>query len=639
MNLSTLETLNLEEAKVQNLSSTDYTNPSPAFALSNSLKNIIFPIQDGMYLERINNNSKIETIIIPDYPTGSSYTMNRDVFSNNTNLKSVVLGVGTTTVPDGAFQYSYNLSTIIMNDNITKIGSSAFEDCTSLEYVLLPENLIEIGGSAFNYCINMHTITIPEHLTTFGNDVFAKMYSLTDVYVLGNDTKLAAGVFNVNQTTNFIFTGDAQNPKYSSEDYTSTVASETYSGRNPAYSGQKFSYSLAVLHYHAEATENYRIPSTVMNYKLVDPLTGTAWPDQKDITGGTRKAEDMYDTYNNVQYHLYATTEDQHSWLIQEDASQASGYVEQTGFWQIKETDAIKGDYEGWRYFLQGAQIEKEQDVWPEGRILDSRWYSVCYPFDLTLDQFVNAFGTEAALSKMETVVYDAEAKHLTLNFTEKVDKAGKDGSDVYMVAHTPYMIHPSRRREEAFSIFNLRQNDLLVKIKQTGETEEQYQARVAAVYAAAAEKLNEKKTVYSDCADGNVYTFIGNYDNSAYIPKGAYYLGFDPNNPTVWPLGYYRMDQANLAPWTPTCALVMPSSSSVGGNAKFLNVNFEDLSEQEPDNIANGINGPSIRLNVITTGDKVYNMNGQVVRDNANGLNTLPSGLYIINGRKVMIK
>lgn len=56
MNLSTLETLNLEEAKVQNLSSKDYTNPSPVFALSNSLKSIIFPIQDGMYLERINNN-------------------------------------------------------------------------------------------------------------------------------------------------------------------------------------------------------------------------------------------------------------------------------------------------------------------------------------------------------------------------------------------------------------------------------------------------------------------------------------------------------------------------------------------------------------------------------------------------------
>ena len=645
LNLSTLRTLDLSEAKVENIDATgsdDYKNPFGLFK-NTSIEKYILPIQNGMRIKAnvFEGNRNVKSVTIPDYPEGSSYSIGEFAFSKCSNLEEAVIGNGTTVIPNGTFEECFKLSAVLLDDDITSIGSEAFQNCSSIEYLILPDALISIGGAAFDQCINMKTITIPPHVTEFGNNAFDCMFSLTDVYVLGNETPLEKDVFNVNQTTNFRFTGNAQDPKYSSEDYTSTQGLKTYSGKDPKYSGKTFRFSLAVLHYHEAATDNYRIGSTVLSYTLVDPKTGTTWPDDKDITSGERKPESKQETIGDLSFTFYASETDQHSWLIETDETTGSGYVQEIGFWDVKNDPSVDASrYVGWKYFLQGAQIEKEQDVWPESRIIDSRWYSVCFPFDLTLIQFKNAFGIDADLSKLKDVVYDEENHYLKLNFTDKQRMDGVKDNAVFMHAHTPYMIRPSRRYEEPYSIVNVH-SDLLVKVKQEGETEAEYNERKELVYVAAAEKLQEKKTVYSGCTDGNIYTFIGNYDEKAYIPKGAYYLGYDPKNPEKWPLGYYRMTKDNLAPWTPTCALVIastPSGSETNG-AKFMDVNFNDFSEGDSEVIVNGIEGPSIKIDVINESDKVYNMNGQVVRNCASDLNTLPRGMYIINGKKVIIK
>ncbi|MCR4853000.1 MAG: leucine-rich repeat domain-containing protein [Prevotella sp.] len=637
IHLSTLRTLDLSEAKVQNIDATgsdDYKNPIQQFN-NGIITKLILPVQDGMVVKQFSNSSLV-SLTIPDYPTGMSYTLGSSLLEGAHSLEEVYIGYGTTTVPASSFTECFNLKNVLMNNDITEIGTNAFADCTSIKYLILPDALTTLGTAAFDKCLNIKTITIPAGMTTWGQNCFDKMYSLTDVYVLGENTPLPLNVFNQAQTTKFYFTGDTQHPSFSSADYLSDHGYDVYDGDNPDLSGNSYTFSLAVLHYPAAATEKYRISSTVLSYSMVDPRTGTTWPDEVDINGGNRGPGQKNKSVDGTNYTFYSALNDQKSWVITPNEN-GNGYVNQEGFWKIKDKPEVKNSpYVGWKYFLEGNQIEKEQDVWPEERILESRWYSVCYPFDLTLTQFKNAFGIDAALSKLETVDYDEENHWLTLNFTKKVNKTGVAEDAVYMHAHTPYMIHPSRRYENRFSIVDIR-SDLFVKVKQEGETDEQFNARREAVYEAAAQLLETNKTVYTGCVDGNTYTFIGNYDEDAFIPKGAYYLGYDPSNPTTWPLGFYKMTKENLAPWTPTCALVTASEST--NSSKFMDVNFDELIEEAISGVATSIDGPSVKIDVITENDKVYNMNGQLVRNSAKDLHTLPSGLYIVNGKKINIK
>ena len=41
----------------------------------------------------------------------------------------------------------------------------------------------------------------------------------------------------------------------------------------------------------------------------------------------------------------------------------------------------------------------------------------------------------------------------------------------------------------------------------------------------------------------------------------------------------------------------------------------------------------------VVKTDNKVYNLNGQVVRANADDLTGLQKGIYIVGGKKIMVK
>jgi hypothetical protein len=74
------------------------------------------------------------------------------------------------------------------------------------------------------------------------------------------------------------------------------------------------------------------------------------------------------------------------------------------------------------------------------------------------------------------------------------------------------------------------------------------------------------------------------------------------------------------------------------GQNAKSLDADMSLIYVEEP-NTTTGLDKPAIEIPVVKTNSKVYNMNGQVVRNDARDLNSLGKGLYIVNGRKIVIK
>jgi hypothetical protein len=89
----------------------------------------------------------------------------------------VVLGIG-----DKAFQYNTNLRSVTISNGISSIGYNAFYNCTSLRTVNLNNDLETIGSGAFYNCTSSKSIVIPASVTTIDNYYSGRNYEYYGVF-------------------------------------------------------------------------------------------------------------------------------------------------------------------------------------------------------------------------------------------------------------------------------------------------------------------------------------------------------------------------------------------------------------------------------------------------------------------------
>ena len=94
---------------------------------------VFYEDYDNRYLLGYKGTDSILTL--PEYCNGKSYQIYKNAFEYNTNLTSVILGKGVSTIGDWAFLECSNLKSITIQNNITTIGEVAFYDCVNLENV------------------------------------------------------------------------------------------------------------------------------------------------------------------------------------------------------------------------------------------------------------------------------------------------------------------------------------------------------------------------------------------------------------------------------------------------------------------------------------------------------------------------
>jgi len=670
--------LDLENATIENVNKAQ-DNPITKLANKQSLKTLVFPNTDGLFIPSQSfQNSHLETVIFPD--NKGSYSMGASAFGQysspgNTYLKKVQLGKGFTIVDSNSnpltitqdnhtytgvtvnvFAYCTNLDVLVLDKTITQLGSSMFEGCTKLDYVVLPEDLRHMGAFCFK-STGLKTVTIPDNLQLFNNaQVLQYCLNLTDIYVDGEYTEMGyQALLEENQTDHFHYNGGSN---YSAEDYTIDDGAGQYAGIHAP-----------VLHYPGTeiSRQNYRRPA-YFRYQRVDSKTETTWPSQYDLTSTVEGADGM----NRIE--------------------------------------APNSPYGGWWQMYLGAQTIKEQDVFVDRRIKHSLWYSIVFPVDLTEAQFHAAYGLRADLNEFSGAVYDEENNKITLEFKEaaKVDEETK----ILVKRNVPYMVHPGDinlvtkkiierykdnpnddeeawkarykttgetdqyghpiyETEQAVSFYNVK-SDLFLKWSEEGDAdklETVLQAAETKLYNLRKARALVKRTINGDgtYSDEEIvdaparYTFIGSYREGKKIPAGSYYWGgrsaeevaeqgITGENAVV-PFKFYY-SKSGTQKWVPYGALIMTSERGVeidnpftttvnsdnGQNAKSLDADMSLMFVEEP-NTTTGLNKPAIEIPVVRANNKVYNMNGQLVRDNARDLNSLGKGLYIVNGRKVVIK
>ena len=153
-----------------------------AFWGCSSLKSITIPegvTSIGSYA--FSDCSSLTTITIPE---DSKLTIiGRDAFSYCSSLTAITLPKSVTYIGWYAFMYCSSLTAITIPESVTSIESSTFSSCSSLTSITLPESVTSIESGAFWSCSSLTSITLPESVTSIGDYAFEGCSSLTTITI------------------------------------------------------------------------------------------------------------------------------------------------------------------------------------------------------------------------------------------------------------------------------------------------------------------------------------------------------------------------------------------------------------------------------------------------------------------------
>ena len=263
------------------------------------------------------------------------------------------------------------------------------------------------------------------------------------------------------------------------------------------------------------------------------------------------------------------------------------------------------GDYAGWKNFALVGE-NKEDDTWDDDKRVDGKWYTMCLPFDMTAQQLKSAYGSKVEVvefSDVEVVTKPNNDKIVTLKFKQPVTETK---------AHHPYMIHPSLHKGTQTGV-----KTTIAGIKKQEEKQE---------------SLDAQKVVKT--ADGVTYTFIGNYDKNKHLQQYSYYY-YSGDDETQYKNGFYKWINSNSGTWTPYTACVLMNKDN-GANAKpSISYYLESIDGQ-----TTAIDTLPVMPAVHDMQQgKVYTITGQLVQQGTINLKALPQGVYIVNGKKYIVR
>ena len=561
------------------------------------------------------------------FPKTTTY-IHPDMFSGNTTIEEIIMlepdkasDPHLTTISAQAFQNCTNLSNVRIPDGVTGIEANAFEHC-AFEAIFLPNSLTEIGENAFGYCGNLKSVTIPASVTNIGNTAFQANYSMTDVYVLGSEVTIPDGAFNKNETFNFNYTPDG---------------SVDPSDWKPADNGSSAPQPLQ-LHFPEAAYDNYVNPYLKA---LNDPEMKEEW--LNDFNNHQDDVVSILSKYTGID-------PSNGKWYFQPNGNTPC-YVVMNGRRYFRGGNGkfndenngqygACGPYAGWRNFMLAA-ADIDEKVWPDTRLVESRWYSAVFPFEMSYNQVESTFGTNTDVREFTNVCEHTVNGKLTrtVRFNKKpaIPSATSGGRSVdknkagYIKAGLPYMIHPGTRVEI-----------IEVDGKQYGRTIAGVNVEEAQAIVDANSNLETVSRplvfdVTDTSTDGNDYFFRGTFQPQTLLAN-SFYLGYDPKNPTKWPLAFYVTTTDLAEKWSAFTSIVRKTNNFAtdNSNAKSMGIDFTlIIPEEEFFGITTGIDSVSDQKSV--NNGVVYNLNGQVIGNQSTS--NLSKGIYIVNGKKIVVR
>jgi len=599
-----------------------------------------------------------------------------EAFESCKVLTSVTLPSCCKTIGAYAFNECLAIEGIAIPDGVTVIDKYAFAYCQELKAVRLPNSLVTIGDAAFLQCLELASITIPAKVESIGHSAFARCISLMDVYVLGTTTVPNTPYDAFDSYTQFV-NGSVNNVSTYWDQEKGTNVGKVNRGsymttRN--INNENVTTGAALLHFPEGMGDIYSC-ETNRNSKYQGTFEASeTWPDDYGITKWADATDLWYYWTNN---NINPQSQNPNS-----DGAKALGY----GDWTNSDINGgATTNTDGFKLFILTKQSDKE-DVYVFDHIKKDVWNTICVPFDITAVQLEETFGNGYEVAEFDEVKY--EDNKLYLNFTKNISE-GKSGSDVVIEKHVPYMIHPNSMAVDAEG----KPAETTFTITGVSFTDDDYNADATV--------MQDKAITITGSNNAGKFTFIGIGHNNIYdktnkigkrvlLPCNCYFLGTAKG--ATYPKFYRESakDDGDRATglWTNNCAVVLApgwkyekpetynvqsddyavdengtvtagyqtwksgytmdpykypgSTSTTTTGAKVFSsfefvVNDDPLKEStgETTGISEVVSECESNVPAAMQG-KVFNMNGQCVGTSIEGL---PSGLYIMNGKKIVVK
>ena len=171
--------------------------PQNAFVDSTSITaNAINTETSGKCGENINWSLNDGVLNISGSGKMTDYDSGKSPFCFRTDIKSVVIASGVTSIGKFAFQDCTKISSVTISSSVKSISTSAFYGCSGLTSVTIPSSVTSIGACAFWGCESLTSITIPNSVTSLGNAVFEECSNLVRVTLPNNITSIDPSMFS-----------------------------------------------------------------------------------------------------------------------------------------------------------------------------------------------------------------------------------------------------------------------------------------------------------------------------------------------------------------------------------------------------------------------------------------------------------
>jgi len=581
-------------------------------------------------------------------PTDASYTKIKDGAFAIVNLKEVNISTNVKEIGKSAFAGCTNLPKFLdlVNTKIETIGESAFENCKQITYIRFPESLKRIETKAFLWH-DCEVLRIPRNVEYIGTLAFRSSG--------GNE----AGTEGQEEQLKDVYFQGAEAPTVEKDAF----GAAAYTGYN-GYTEGKGGYSerknyinnnkwFAVLHYRPDLTEAQiaKYVDVTRNYYYKDLYLGEqrTWPTQTEfnLSYGTEVGDGgLTDQVSNKQYAAgtYGATNSHHfdGTAFSDDEKTRIGIYQ----FVLTRNDAPIPD-------LDNPDVP---DI--PLNINDDDWWTICLPFSLSKEQVQEVFGEDTKLYTLGSVTRDKAEKKIHLYFTKNVLDGDKDGGEtIYgnklydgydetgIKAWYPYVIKPSKDFGGKTAVVD--------DYKIEAGSEKDVVIKAEDEYANIGEN-NERGIgwyyVFRGNCSGIVNSSLVSTQSVIYRPDNCYFLGLIGSKPAFMYQSNPKVRRA-FAPYT--CAIMayqyLGASESDQQVVHFVDDSFIDEATSSKVHEAGSLmefedSTTPVESIEIVTPDKavngnIYNLNGQLVKKNVTTLDGLTKGIYIVNGKKFIVK
>lgn len=285
-------------------------------------------------------------------------------------------------------------------------------------------------------------------------------------------------------------------------------------------------------------------------------------------------------------------------------------------------------------------------------------WTSIILPVNLTKNQFTTAFGANARLAELKKVV-GTEIRFATRNLQDMKDE------EVALVAYRPYILYSTE--------VNKTTPAYQATLTETAGSHEPRYVRIKANHIGIPNVTFATKDNANDLSqmDENWLTTASYHDaNGQLTIYGTFARTFAPNSTQdqttyVWNFNsndYDKTDKGTIIPDRPdlkgcyffdkgkmwysasrprglrgfSCWIApKKQGTATPANAKLFLDGIDMTGTTDIEDIFGGEEGKKVEK----FANGIYNINGQLVRANSDSTEGLPEGLYIINGKKRLVK